>query len=64
MSQTVDSIAEEIFDLFPKETEKYKELIRKCINDVLNALPPNVSKERYIQAIKKNIELVRDGKLE
>jgi hypothetical protein len=60
----VQEITDEVCDLFPAETKKYRGLIETCISDILENLPPGMNKGQYVQVVRENIQLVRDGKLE
>lgn len=64
MSNLVKGIVDELCDLFPKETAKYKDMITRCVTDLVEALPPGMSPAQYAQVVRENIQLVRDGRLD
>lgn len=64
MSDIVQEIVDEICALFPKETAKYRSLIRRCVSDLVETLPPGMTVGQYAQVVRENLQLVRDGQLE
>lgn len=59
----VDTLVQEVCDLFPEETKKYKGLIRTCVEGIIASLPNKMTEGQYVQMVRDNIQLVRDGKL-
>lgn len=61
VKELADSLSNDIFSLYPAETQDYKELIRDCVTNILNALPKGWSKEKYAQEVKKALNMVKSG---
>jgi hypothetical protein len=61
--ELVNSITEEVCDLFPEQTAKYRGMIRQCVEQIVSALPPGMSAAQYRQVVREHIQLVRDGQI-
>lgn len=64
MNDLVKEIVDELCGLFPKETAKYRDMITRCVTDLVEALPPGMSPIQYARVVRENIQLVRDGRLD
>lgn len=59
-----EAIAQDLFDQFPVETSKYHQLIRQSVLGIVKALPEGLSKEQYVEEVRKALNVVSHGALE
>jgi len=58
LDKLADSLSQDIFDQFPKETKEHKVVIRDSIVKILKALPKGYSREKYIEHVRKGLNSV------
>jgi len=59
---TRSELIDELIALNPAQTEPHRELIKKCVNDLIAVIPKGMTEEDYLKRVEEALKVRKLGR--